>query len=70
MGSRKPDILISDYRFAEIINWLDLFKEVRRLIACDLPAIIITGDTDPELLGTMAKHGVTVCQNPLKIDAL
>jgi CheY-like chemotaxis protein len=70
LGNQKLDILISDYRLADSKNGLDLVAEARRLFTYNLPAIIITGDTDPELLSTMAKHGVTVCHKPLKIAAL
>lgn len=70
LGNQKPDILISDYRLSEGMNGLDLVAAVRGLFTGKLPAILITGDTDPEVLSTMAKHGVTVCHKPLKIAAL
>lgn len=70
LGNKKPDILISDYRLAEGMNGLDLVAAARGLFTGKLPAILITGDTDPEVLCSMAKHGVTVCHKPLKIAAL
>jgi len=70
LGNHHPDILITDYRLADSKNGLDLVAEARRLFTYNLPAIIITGDTDTELLSRMAKYGVTVCHKPLKIDAL
>jgi len=70
LGNQKPDILISDYRLAEGANGLELITASRAIFGNNLPAILITGDTDPELLCTMAKQGVTVCHKPLKIAAL
>jgi PAS domain S-box-containing protein len=70
LGSRKPDILVTDYRLADGENGLDLIVEARNLFTDNLPAILITGDTDPELLQTMAAHDVTVCHKPLKMLAL
>lgn len=70
LGNRIPDILISDYRLADGEIGLDLIATARRLFMCNLPAILVTGDTDPELLRKMAKQDVTICHKPLRISAL
>lgn len=70
LGSRMPDILISDYRLADGETGLDLIVAARRLFTDNLPAILITGDTDPELLQAMAKQDITVCHKPLKMSDL
>jgi DNA-binding NtrC family response regulator len=69
-GSSKPDILITDYRLADGETGLDLILAARRLFADNLPAILITGDTGPELLQTMATQDVTVCHKPIKMSSL
>ncbi|MDP3334775.1 MAG: PAS domain S-box protein, partial [Methylococcaceae bacterium] len=70
LGGSRPDILISDYRLADDENGLDLISAARRLFTDNLPAILITGDTDPVLLGTIVNQGVTVYHKPLKMLAL
>jgi CheY-like chemotaxis protein len=70
IGCQEPDILISDYRLADNKTGLDLILKARKVFGEDLPAILITGDTDPKLIKLFAKHKIKVCYKPLKIDAL
>ena len=67
---QEPDILISDYRLADNKTGLDLILKARARFGEDLPAILITGDTDPKLIKLFAKHEIKVCYKPLKIDVL
>ena len=70
IGYQKPDIFISDYRLADNKTGLDLILKARQVFGEDLPAILITGDTDPKLIKLFAKHKIKVCYKPLKIDVL
>ena len=70
IGYHEPDILISDYRLADNKTGLDLILKARKVFGEDLPAILITGDTDPKLIKLFAKHKIKVCYKPLKIDVL
>lgn len=70
LGNQKPDILISDYRLGVGENGLDLIATARARFGDDLPAILITGNTDPELLRAISTHRISVCHKPLKIAAL
>jgi PAS domain S-box-containing protein len=70
IGYQEPDILISDYRLADNKTGLDLILNARATFGKDLPAILITGDTDPKLIKLFAKHKIKVCYKPLKIDVL
>ena len=70
IGYQEPDILISDYRLADNKTGLDLILKARRVLGEDLPAILITGDTEPKLIKLFAKHKIKVCYKPLKIDVL
>ena len=36
----------------------------------DLPAIMVTGDTDPALIRSMADQGIAVHYKPLQLDTL
>ncbi|MEI8009644.1 MAG: PAS domain-containing protein [Candidatus Nitrotoga sp.] len=70
LGHQAPDIIISDYRLADHRTGLDLISNARALFGKDLPAILITGDTDPRLIKVFADSKINVCYKPLTIDAL
>jgi CheY-like chemotaxis protein/anti-sigma regulatory factor (Ser/Thr protein kinase) len=70
LAYEEPDILISDYRLADNKTGLDLILKARTVFGKGLPAILITGDTDPKLIKLFAKHEIKVCYKPLKIDVL
>ncbi|MFT4994626.1 MAG: signal transduction histidine kinase/CheY-like chemotaxis protein, partial [Paraglaciecola sp.] len=70
LGDQKPDILISDYRLADNKTGLDLILRARAMFGEDLPAILITGDTDPKLIKLFTQHKIHVSYKPLKIAIL
>lgn len=70
LGGHVPDIVISDYRLAAGETGFDVIEAVRGVFDDHLPAIIITGDTDPALVRSMADRGIAVHYKPLRIDAL
>lgn len=70
MGERRPDIVISDYRLPQKETGFEVIKDVRELFGDALPALIITGDTDPALVRSMADRGIAVLYKPLQMDAL
>ena len=62
--------LISDYRLADNKTGLDLILKAKASFNKDLPAILITGDTDPKLIKLFANNSIKVCYKPLKIEVL
>ena len=65
-----PDLVISDYRLRHNRNGLDAILELRRRFASELPAIIVTGDTDKAILGQARRHGCLLLNKPVTPDAL
>ncbi len=61
-----PDILITDYRISEEITGLQAIKTLQNLLNKPVPAVIITGDTDPELLKHVKKHGYPLLHKPVE----
>jgi two-component system, sensor histidine kinase len=61
-----PDVLISDYRLRENSNGLDAISIIRRQLALPLPAILVTGDTDPTLTQEIRNEGYFLLHKPLK----
>ena len=70
LGNDRPDILVSDYRLTDGQTGFDAVAEVRSLWGADFPAIIITGDTNPRLIQSMAIQGIPVLYKPVRADAL
>ena len=65
-----PDILICDYRLAGRETGFQAITAVRGAFGTQLPAMIITGDTHPELMRSMADRGIVVQHKPLDLGAL
>lgn len=70
LGEHEPDMVISDYRLARSETGFDVIKRMRDIFGDTLPALLITGDTDPALVRSMADRGITILYKPLQIDAL
>lgn len=70
LGPWPPDIVVSDYRLAHGETGFDVITAVRKAMGADLPAIIITGDTDPKLIASMSGRGIAVLHKPLNAAEL
>lgn len=70
LGGLPPDVVISDYRLTQGETGFDVISAVRASMGADLPAIVITGDTDPRLIRSMADRGIIVLHKPLDLDIL
>lgn len=66
----KPDIVVSDYRLQEEATGIEVIQAVRARFGDELPAILITGDTDPNLLRSMADRGMVVLHKPVDMETL
>jgi PAS domain S-box-containing protein len=70
LGKLPPDIVVSDYRLSDGETGFDVITAVRQAMGNELPAIIITGDTDPKLMASMSGRGIAVLHKPLDMDEL
>jgi PAS domain S-box-containing protein len=70
LGSQRPDIVVSDYRLEEGETGLDVVMSARTTYGPDLPAVIVTGDTDPSLLRSLASRGIAVQHKPVGGETL
>lgn len=68
-ASRRPDILLADYRLADGVTGIEVIEAVSALVG-DVPAILVTGATDLRQIG--AAHGSThrLLHKPLKSELL
>ena len=67
---RPPDVLICDYRLRDNENGIDVVAAIRNEFNTDIPALLITGDTDPEQIRLITTTGLAVLHKPLREDEL
>jgi PAS domain S-box-containing protein len=70
LAGTPPDIVISDYRLGGEENGLSVIHRLRAAFSDELPAIIITGDTAPEVIRGIARQRVHVQHKPVELDVL
>jgi CheY-like chemotaxis protein len=69
-STRPPDVLICDYRLRDGENGVSVAAALRNEFNADIPALLITGDTDPDQIRTIAASGLVVLHKPLREDEL
>ena len=70
LGHGVPDIVIADYRLAAGENGFDVISMARDVWGMHLPAMLITGDTDPALIRSMSGFGIAVHYKPVNFEFL
>jgi PAS domain S-box-containing protein len=65
-----PDMVITDYRLAHGATGYEVITAARGKFGQNLPALIITGDSDPQLMRSMAAQGIAVEHKPLDFKSL
>ena len=70
LGDEAPALVISDYRLARGETGFDVVNAVRTRFGPAIPALLITGDTDPKLMRDMAARDVRVFHKPMSLEAL
>lgn len=69
LAGMAPDIVVSDYRLTGSETGYEVIAAMRAAFGESLPAMLITGDTDPALMRQMAKKGIAVQHKPLNMDS-
>lgn len=61
-----PDLLLVDYRLPQGRNGIDEVMRVRRELGVEMPAIVVTGDTDPGITQEIEARGLQVAHKPVR----
>jgi signal transduction histidine kinase/CheY-like chemotaxis protein len=67
---RPPDLIICDYRLSRGRTGIQAITRLREALNVFIPAIIISGDTDPEQLRQVRASGYPVLHKPVSPRAL
>jgi CheY-like chemotaxis protein len=70
LGGVPPQVVVSDYRLADGETGFQVIDAARKAFGADLPALIVTGDTDPTIIRRMVDQGIAVHFKPLQIANL
>ena len=66
----QPDLIISDYRLQGKDTGLDAIHRLQKCWSVSIPALIISGDTDPQLLTEIHKLEYYLLHKPVKARQL
>jgi signal transduction histidine kinase/CheY-like chemotaxis protein len=69
-STRPPDVLICDYRLSAEENGVDVVDAIRNEFNADIPALLVTGDTDPDQIRQIASSGLALLHKPLQEQEL
>ena len=61
-----PDVIVSDYRLAGNLNGLDVIQALRVQAGRDLPACVISGDTQPHVTQRVREAGLVLLSKPVR----
>jgi signal transduction histidine kinase/CheY-like chemotaxis protein len=65
-SSAQIDLILSDWRLRGQENGVDAVRAVRAVCGDSTPAVLITGDTSPELLKLAHESGLVILHKPLQ----
>ena len=65
-ASRPPDIIISDYRLREGENGIEVIAQIRERYCLDIPGVLVSGDTGPDLLREAKDRGLHILHKPVR----
>jgi two-component system, sensor histidine kinase len=65
-SSKQIDLIVSDWRLRAQENGIAAVQAVRGVVGAATPAVLITGDTSPELLRSAHESGLAVLHKPLQ----
>lgn len=64
------DLILSDFRLAENVSGIDVVQAVRQASGYLIPAVVITGDTSVESIGSIANANLRILHKPLAPEML
>jgi signal transduction histidine kinase/CheY-like chemotaxis protein len=67
---KPPDVLVCDYRLRDQETGVMVVEAIRNEFNGDVPALLLTGETDPTQLRKIAASGIAVLHKPLREDEL
>ncbi|MDF2180343.1 hybrid sensor histidine kinase/response regulator [Aliiglaciecola sp. CAU 1673] len=70
LEQQRPDIILCDYRLMDDKTGVELIAQLRQALDEPVKAIILTGDTDPEIIQQIHAQQLPLLNKPVDLDAL
>lgn len=67
---REPDLIITDYRLRGGIQGTDIVGDINDTLEKPCPAIVVTADTNPDLIDSIRRQGFPVLIKPVSPPSL
>jgi CheY-like chemotaxis protein/anti-sigma regulatory factor (Ser/Thr protein kinase) len=61
----RPNLIITDFRLHGGVRGNDVVRDIRQAMNLDVPAIVVTADTDPKLIESIRREGFPVLIKPV-----
>jgi PAS domain S-box-containing protein len=61
---QKPDIILADYNLGPEVTGIMAARKIRAICKADIPVIIITSDTRPEVVAEVEEYGFSMLEKP------
>jgi len=65
-----PDALLVDYRLAAGENGIELINDLHDCAGVTIPALLLTGDTEPKALHSIEQSGIPALHKPVALNEL
>ncbi len=69
-AERLPDVIIADYRLRHGRTGVEAIRDVHALLGTPIPAIVLTGDTNPDRIREARLSGFAVLHKPVTLTEL
>ncbi|MBP2301053.1 PAS domain-containing protein [Azospirillum picis] len=69
-SGREPVVVVADYRLREGRSGIDAILQLRAALGLDLPGVILTGETGPDIQAEAAGHGLHLIHKPVTASQL
>ncbi|MDQ2102446.1 hybrid sensor histidine kinase/response regulator [Azospirillum isscasi] len=64
-ADRRPDVMVADYRLREHKVGTEAILKIRELAGTAVPAVLLTGDSGPDVMQEAERHGIGVMFKPV-----
>ncbi|MFC5356342.1 ATP-binding protein [Azospirillum himalayense] len=64
-AARRPDVMVADYRLREHKVGTEAILKIRELAGAPVPAVLLTGDSGPDVMQEAERHGIGVMFKPV-----
>lgn len=70
LEQQRPDIILCDYRLMDDKTGLELIAQLRQALGEPVQAIILSGDTDPQVIAQIKAQQLPLLNKPVDMNAL